>query len=137
MGAVSGEDGVRVVHGGEVADSSRRLQYGRGVSAESVGAKGICMHLGIVPPGGVAEAHLHEHHESALYVVSGRAGTHYGRDLEHYVEAAAGDFVYIAAGVPHRPCNLSETEPAVYIVARTDPNEEESVLLLPHLNEER
>jgi uncharacterized RmlC-like cupin family protein len=132
---VSGADGVRVVRGGEVADSPRKLAYGRGISAETVGATGICMHLGVVPPGGVAEPHLHEHHETALYVVSGRAGTDYGPDLEHYVESVAGDFVYIAAGVPHRPRNLSETEPAVYIVARTDPNEEESVVLLPHLAE--
>ena len=133
---MSGEDGVRVVHGGEIADSSRRLRYGRGVSAESVGAKGICMHMGVVPPGGVAEAHLHEDHETALYVVSGRAATRYGPNLEHYAESAAGDFVYIAAGVPHQPFNLSDTEPAVYIVARTDPNEEESVVLVPHLRPE-
>ncbi len=133
---MSGEDGVRVVRSGEIEDSSRKLRYGRGVSAESVGAKGICMHMGVVPPGGVAEAHLHEDHETALYVVSGRAATRYGPNLEHYVESVAGDFVYIAAGVPHQPFNLSETEPAVYIVARTDPNEEESVVLLPHLRRE-
>ena len=76
---------------------------------------------------------MHESHETALYVVSGRAATHWGPNLEHYVESVAGDFVYIPAGVPHRPFNLSDTEPAVYIVARTDPNEEESVVLLPHL----
>ena len=133
---MSGEDGVRVVRSGEIEDSSRKLQYGRGVSAESVGAKGICMHMGVVPPGGVAEAHLHENHETALYVVSGRAATRYGPNLEHYVESAAGDFVYIAAGVAHQPFNLSDTEPAVYVVARTAPNEEESVVLVPHLRPE-
>jgi uncharacterized RmlC-like cupin family protein len=133
---MSGDDGVRVVRSGELEGSSRNLSYGRGISAESVGARGICMHMGVVPPGGVAEPHLHEAHETALYVVSGRAGTRYGPNLEHYTESVAGDFVYIAAGVPHQPFNLSDTEPAVYIVARTDPNEEESVVLLPHLKPE-
>lgn len=46
----------------------------------------------------------------------------------------AGDFVYIPAGVPHLPGNPSATEPAVAVVARTDPNEQESVVLLPELD---
>jgi uncharacterized RmlC-like cupin family protein len=35
--------------------------------------------------------------------------------------------------VRHRPINVSETEPVRFVVARTDPNEEESVVLLPEL----
>jgi uncharacterized RmlC-like cupin family protein len=130
---MNGEDGVRIVRGSAVESSSRRLDYSRGVSAESVGAAGICMHLGVVPPGVAAEPHLHEDHETALYVLSGRAGVDYGPSLEHRLECQAGDFCYIAAGVPHRPFNLSDTEPCRFVVARTDPNEEESVVLLPHL----
>ena len=45
----------------------------------------------------------------------------------------AGDFVYIPANVPHLPYNLSGSEPATAVVARTDPNEQESVVLLPEL----
>ena len=41
--------------------------------------------------------------------------------------------VYIPAGVPHLPINASEHEPATCVVARTDPNEQESVVLLPEL----
>jgi uncharacterized RmlC-like cupin family protein len=36
--------------------------------------------------------------------------------------------------MPHLPYNPNDTEPAVGIVARTDPNEQESVLLLPELD---
>ncbi|MGB9454433.1 MAG: cupin domain-containing protein [Bryobacteraceae bacterium] len=43
----------------------------------------------------------------------------------------AGDFLYIPASTPHLPYNASETEPCVWLVARTDPNEQESVTLLP------
>ena len=41
----------------------------------------------------------------------------------------AGDFLYIPAGVPHQPHNLSDTEPAHAIVSRNDPNEQENVVL--------
>jgi uncharacterized RmlC-like cupin family protein len=46
----------------------------------------------------------------------------------------AGDLFYIPAGVPHLPANLSD-QPASAVIARTDPNEQESVVLLPHLDE--
>jgi uncharacterized RmlC-like cupin family protein len=45
----------------------------------------------------------------------------------------AGDMIYIPAGVPHLPFNPSDTEPGVFIIARTDPNEQESVVLRPDL----
>ena len=48
------------------------------------------------------------------------------------IEAAAGDVLLIPAGVPHLPANLSG-EPASAVIARTDPHEQESVVLLPHL----
>jgi uncharacterized RmlC-like cupin family protein len=126
-------DGCRVVRAQGTVPTKQGLAYGRGISAESVGAGGLCMHLGTVPPGGRATAHKHDGHETAIYVLSGRAGVDYGEQLEHRVDVGAGDFVYIAAGTPHRPFNLSETEPVEYVVARTDPNEQESVVLLPEL----
>jgi uncharacterized RmlC-like cupin family protein len=46
----------------------------------------------------------------------------------------AGELFYIPAGVPHLPANLSST-PCTAIIARTDPNEQESVVLLPELDQ--
>ena len=40
---------------------------------------------------------------------------------------------YIPAGVPHLPANLSD-KPASAVITRTDPNEQESVVLLPELD---
>ena len=40
---------------------------------------------------------------------------------------------YIPAGVPHLPTNLSD-KPASAVITRTDPNEQESVVLLPELD---
>ena len=44
-----------------------------------------------------------------------------------------GDFVYIPSGVP-LVLNASETEPALAVLARTDPNEQEDITELPALD---
>ena len=44
----------------------------------------------------------------------------------------AGDIIYIPANVPHLPINNSDA-PVSAVIARTDPNEQESVTLLPEL----
>jgi hypothetical protein len=43
--------------------------------------------------------------------------------------AEAMDFVYVVADVPHRPVNLSDSEDAQAIIARTDAYKQESVEL--------
>lgn len=50
------------------------------------------------------------------------------------MDVLAGDFLYIPAGVPHLPANQSKTQPCIAVIARTDPNEQESVVLLPELD---
>lgn len=47
--------------------------------------------------------------------------------------AQTGDLVYIPAGVPHLPYNPSNA-PCHAVIARTDPNEQESVVLRPDLD---
>jgi uncharacterized RmlC-like cupin family protein len=124
----------RVIRAAETYDGKQGLTYFCGVASETVGSKGICMHLVTVPPGGRAKAHLHESHETALYVLEGETVTLYGDRLQHHFVTRAGDLAYIPAGVPHLPVNLSES-PASAVIARTDPNEQESVVLLPELED--
>lgn len=109
------------------------LSYAPAISAETVGARAIHMQMLTMPPGGRAKAHKHAAHETALYVLSGEAGMYYGERLEHHMVNRAGDFVYIPANMPHLPYNASTIEPVVAIISRTDPNEQESVVLLPEL----
>lgn len=111
------------------------LDYFAGISSESVGSTGMCMHLVTIPPGGRANTHLHENHETAIYLLSGEAEMWYGEDLSDYLTMVAGEFLYIPAGVPHKPGNPSATTPCVAVLARTDPNEQESVVLRPDLDE--
>ena len=110
------------------------LDYSGAISAESSNAKGICMHIVNFPPGAKANAHLHEDHETAIYMLDGEVGMWYGDNLEHHLVAKSGDFVFIPAGIPHLPYNVSDTEPGRAVLARTDPNEQESVMLRPDLD---
>lgn len=107
----------------------QKLPYFVGISGATVGAKGISMNLVIIPAGGSAEPHFHRDYETAIYLVKGRVETRYGKDLQQSVINEAGDFLFIPAGVPHQPHNLSDTEPAHAIVSRNDPNEQENVVL--------
>ncbi len=108
------------------------FSYIEGISRESLGAQGLCMHLVTIPPGGRARAHLHESHETAILVLSGRGMMAWGERLEHRMETAAGEMIYIPAGMPHLPWNPGP-EPVTAVIARTDPHEQESVVLLPEL----
>jgi uncharacterized RmlC-like cupin family protein len=93
------------------------------------------MHTLRIPPGGRAKAHVHAGHESAIYLISGVAEVWHGEGFTERTTMRAGDFFYIPAGVPHLPVNPSETEPALAVLARTDPNEQESVVLRPDLDQ--
>jgi uncharacterized RmlC-like cupin family protein len=76
-----------------------------------------------VPPGAVAYAHVHVGFEVMLYILQGRVRHEFGDRLEQSVENGAGDFIYIEPGVPHEVFNLSDTEPVVAVVARSDADE--------------
>lgn len=127
----------RRLRAGESFVGKQGFTYAAAVSAETVGASAIHMQLLTVPPGGRAKAHKHEAHETALYVLSGEVGMYYGEKLENHMVTRPGDFVYIPADTPHLPYNMSDTEPATAVVSRTDPNEQESVVLLPELDRVR
>lgn len=109
-------------------ESVQKLPYFVGISADTAGSRVLSMNLVIIPPGGQAEAHYHDGFESAVYLIQGRVEMHYGKGLAKTVINEAGDFVFIPPNVPHQPRNLSDTKPAVAIVSRNDPNEQESVV---------
>lgn len=121
-----------VVSSGGAHEGATGVTYAAGISATTARSQALCLQIATLPPGARAQPHLHEGHESAAYVISGEIVLYHGRDLEKRAVARAGDFLYIPAGVPHLPCNESD-EPVVTVLARTDPDEQESVTLLPHL----
>jgi uncharacterized RmlC-like cupin family protein len=122
---------------GGLQPGRQQQSYFEGISSRSAGSRGICMHLVLIPPAAQTAAHLHAGHETAIYVLSGSAETWYGPGLEERLVAREGDFLYIPAGMPHLARNLSSSEPCRVLVARTDPDEQESVVLLPQLEPDR
>ena len=100
-----------------------------GISGATAGATHLSMNIVIIPPGGAAQPHVHQGYETAIYLMSGRVETRYGPGLRNSVINEAGDFIFIPADVPHQPVNLSATEPAQAVIARSDPNEQESVVI--------
>jgi uncharacterized RmlC-like cupin family protein len=122
----------KIIRPADTYEGKQGFSYLAGIAAETVGSTGICMHLLTIPPGGRAKAHKHEHHETAIYVISGETHTWFGERLQEHVIVRAGELFYIPAGMPHLPANLSD-QPCTAVIARTDPNEQESVVLLPEL----
>ncbi|MOA41392.1 Cupin domain protein [compost metagenome] len=105
----------------------QRLPYFVGISAQTVGAQGLSMHLVVIPPGGRAEPHVHIGYETGIYVLEGRVLTRWGAALENEIVSEAGEFLFIPPGVPHEAINLSASEAARAIVARNDPAEQDKV----------
>ena len=85
------------------------------------------MNVATIPPGGIAYAHIHVGFEVMLYILAGRVRHEYGPALEYTLENEAGDFIFIEPGVPHEVFNMSDTEPVVAVVARSDASEWENI----------
>lgn len=127
--------GCRVIRASSPVEGKQGLSYEIGISADSAGARALHLQRVFIPPLGKAKAHKHAEHETAILALEGRSGCYYGAALEHHAVVEKGDYFYIPAGVAHLPYNLSASEGFVAVIARTDPNEQESVTMLPELDE--
>jgi uncharacterized RmlC-like cupin family protein len=108
--------------------------YRAGVSAETTGSQVIWLGLMALPPGGRTKAHVHEHHETALYMMSGDALELWtGDELEHCEAVRPGDFVYIPANVLHVAVNRGAMT-AVFIGSRNEATARESMVLRPEMD---
>jgi uncharacterized RmlC-like cupin family protein len=108
-------------------DTIQKLPNYVGISELTAGSKGISMNIVVIPPNTSAEAHFHQGYETAIYLLKGKVETRYGENLSKIVVNEEGDFIFIPAGVPHQPRNLSSIDSAIAIVARNDANEQENV----------
>lgn len=111
--------------------TQQRLPYFVGISGQTVGARGLSMHLVVIPPGARSEPHSHRDYETGIYVLEGRVETRYGENLAHSVVSEAGEFLFIPPDTPHVAINLSSTHAARAIVARNDPEEQDRVVPYP------
>ena len=121
-------DGISVIRASENCRDWNGIHYKVGMSAKNVGSTKLSMNVATIPPGGVARAHIHVGFEVMLYILQGRVRHEYGPGLTKVVENEAGDFIFIEPGVPHEVFNVSDTEPAVAVVARSDASEWEHII---------
>ena len=126
--AVEGHDGILVVRGSDTCRDWNNIHYKVGLSGKNVSAKQLSMNVATIPPGGVASAHIHVGFEVMLYILEGRVRHEYGEGLRHSVENCAGDFIFIEPGVPHEVFNISDSDPVVAVVARSDPTEWQNII---------
>jgi uncharacterized RmlC-like cupin family protein len=82
------------------------------------GARGLCMTVLPLPDGARAKAHLHRGIETAAYIMEGEVDMYYGERLEHFLQARAGEYVYVPADMPHLVLNRSGALARALVAAR-------------------
>ena len=127
-------DRGRVVRAGAGYRAEQGSDYEPGVSAETVGSQVIWLGLITLPAGRRTRAHVHEHHETALYMISGdELELWTGRELQHCETARPGDYIYIPANVLHVAVNRGAA-PAVFVGSRNEATANESVVMRPEMD---
>jgi len=123
--------GIHVLRQSEICRAWNGIRYKAGLSGANVGATRLSMNVATVPPGAIAFAHIHVDFEVMLYILEGRVRHAYGEGLTEVVENGPGDFIFIEPGVPHEVYNLSDRDPVVAVVARSDASEWEHIVDYP------
>jgi uncharacterized RmlC-like cupin family protein len=132
-----GESGCVVIRPGGSYDGKQGLSLSTGVSEASAGSRALCLHVITIPAGTRGTPHLHDGHETAIWIAGGEVEVWHGPGLIGRTSLHAGDFLYVPPGTPHLPVNKGGTD-AIAVIARTDPAEQESVVVLdlpPHLHD--
>jgi len=115
---------MRVVKPEPDHELPRGVVGGSEVSAETTGASNIYMGVFRVPAGARSRPHFHQDCESACYMLSGRMRILWGDNLEQQLVLEPRDLLYVPPRETHVLENLSETEPAEYVVARNSAGED-------------
>jgi uncharacterized RmlC-like cupin family protein len=128
FGSVEGAEGILTIRGGGNVRGWNGIRYKSGLSARNVGSEKLSMNVATIPPGGIAYVQTHVVFDVMLYILEGLVRHEYGPELEHTLENEAGDFIFIEPGVPHEVFNMSDTEPVVAVVARSDASEWQNIV---------
>ena len=115
---------MKVVKPGSDRDVPRGVVGGAEISNASTGASGIYMGVFRVPPGARSRPHYHAECESAVYMLHGSLRVRWGDRLESELVLEPRDLVYVPPRETHVLENLSDTEPAEYVVSRNAPTED-------------
>jgi uncharacterized RmlC-like cupin family protein len=103
---------MRLIKPGPDHETPRGIVGGAEISQVTAGAHNLYMGRFRVPAGARSRPHYHENCESTLYMLSGGVRILWGDHLEQQLEVE----------------NVSDTEPADYVVARDSPHEDAVVV---------
>jgi len=124
-----------VVKGSAGYRSEQGSDYEPGVSAETVGSRSLWLGMITLPPGKRTRAHVHEHHETALYMLSGDEMELWtGNQLQYRDLVRPGDYIFIPANMLHVAVNRG-LQPAVFIGSRNESTAQESVSMRPEMDQ--
>ncbi len=115
---------MKIVKPGDEHQVPRGILGGSEVSQATTGAHNIYMARFRVPAGARSRPHYHQGCESALYMLSGRIAIRFGEHLQETLEVEPGDMLYVPPRETHVVENLSDSDPADYVVARDSPTED-------------
>jgi uncharacterized RmlC-like cupin family protein len=119
---------MRLVKPGPDHEVPRGIVGGAEISQTTAGAYNIYMGRFRVPAGTRSRPHYHEGCESALYMLTGSVRIRWGDHLEQELVVEPGDMLYVPPRVTHIVENVSDTDPADYVVARDSPLEDAVVV---------
>ena len=123
---------MKLIKPGPDREVPRGVVGGAEISQATAGAHNIYMGRFRVPAGARSRPHYHENCESTLYMLSGGIRVIWapppGDHLEQQLEVTPGDMLYVPPRITHIVENVSDTEPAEYVVARDSPTEDAVVV---------
>lgn len=115
---------MKVVKPGPDRETPRGVVGGSEISQASTGAHNLYMAVFRVPAGAQSRPHYHASCESAVYMLAGKLRVRWGDSLSEQVDLEPRDLVYVPPRETHVLENLSDSEPAEYVVARDAPLED-------------
>ena len=124
---------VRVVRPGQTYVGKQGFTYGAGASAETVGARDVCMNVLPMPPGARAKVHYHQGIETIAYLLEGSCAVHFGDRMECQVAMRQGEQIFVPMDVPHAPSNESGAA-CTWIVVHSSGSDQDGIVLLPDLD---
>jgi len=92
-----------------------------GIDSNTVGASKIWLGHVTCEPNTMGPIHHHGEAETAAYVLKGQIRVYFGEDFKEYVDASAGDFIFVPAHMPHIEGNVTD-EPAEAVLSRGPDN---------------
>jgi uncharacterized RmlC-like cupin family protein len=118
------DDPVRVLHGTHDHTAQTPGMYRRAaIDKDSVGTDRLWFGRVTCPPGMTSGPHHHGEAETAGHMLSGdRIRIYFGAEYAEYVDVEPGDYLFVPSWVPHIEVNMSDSEPAEFVTARTPAN---------------